>query len=422
MPHKRRESNTERLIRQFYKHLKLKKGISEGTASAHAGRIEFFASHYLRDYEDKSLINTSGRDIENYLGNWYIRKVLNSSKSDVHGILVAFKKFFKFLFDKGKIEKGQLDDILEACASPQRYISRFESYDALDPESDTWNIDFENWFMGEYEEEAETQDYNQLFDVNTGINKAFSEEDLNSSRTTVLTDFQAFLNYISANSGMKLTPANSFIGRKHLFALNEAMSSPEELKSTANQPDSRVIHLFYNLGRTLGMFIVSERNTLEVTPRIELFKKTLSPKEQFVVLLDAMWNETRWDTFLAPYSGGRPERAQAMRGDIARLFARCEPGETYLFKEELNQLCMEVISGDTENELISIESLLLMADFIVGVFTERIMPALKFFGLLDFGFPAGRNEYSIRHGYGIAWFSISELGKKIFGVLVPEEQ
>lgn len=418
MPHKQRESNTERLIRQFYKHLELKKGLSEETASAHAGQIKFFASHYLRDYGGKSLLDASGRDIENYLGDWYIRKVMNSSKSNVRAILVAFKKFFKFLFEKGKIEKGQLDNILEACASPQRYISRFESYDALDPESETWDIDFENWLMGEYEEEAETQDYNQLFDVNTGINRAFSEEDLNSSRTTVLTDFQAFLNYISANSGMKLTPANSFFGRKHLFALNESMSSPEELKSTANQPDSRVIHLFYNLGRTLGLFIVSERNTLEVTPRIELFKKMLSPKEQFVVLLDAMWNETRWEKFLAPYSGGRPERAQAMRGDVARLFAGCEPGEAYLFKEELNQLCMELVTG-TEDEFI--DSMILMADFIVGVFAERIMPALKFFRLLDFSFPAGRDEYSVRHGYGIAWFSISELGKKIFGVLVHKE-
>ncbi|RJS82208.1 hypothetical protein CW713_05350, partial [Methanophagales archaeon] len=195
-------------------------------------------------------------------------------------------------------------------------------------------------------------------------------------------------------------------------------SSPEELKSTANQPDSRVIHLFYNLGRTLGLFIVSERNTLEVTQRIELFKKTLSPKEQFVVLLDAMWNETRWGAFLAPDSGGRPERAQAMRGDVARLFAGCEPGETYLFKEELNQLCMELVTG-TEDEFI--DSMILMADFIVGVFAERIMPALKFFGLLDFGFPAGRNEYSVRHGYGIAWFSISKFGKKIFDVLVHKE-
>jgi hypothetical protein len=36
---------------------------------------------------------------------------------------------------------------------------------------------------------------------------------------------------------------------------------------------------------------------------MDSFKK-LSPKEQFVVLFDAMWNETRWEKFLAHIVGG----------------------------------------------------------------------------------------------------------------------
>lgn len=113
MPHRRSEKRTERLIRRFYKHLTLKKGLSEETASAHAHQIDFFAFHYLKDYEGKSILNASGSDIENYLGDWYIQKVLNSTKSDVRPILVAFKKFFKFLYEKRKIEKEQLGDILD---------------------------------------------------------------------------------------------------------------------------------------------------------------------------------------------------------------------------------------------------------------------------------------------------------------------
>ena len=113
MPRRRSEKRTERLIRRFRKHLTLKKGISEETASAHAHQIDFFAFHYLKDYEGKSILDASGKDIENYLGDWYIRKVLNSTKSDVRPILVAFKKFFKFLYEKRKIEKEQLGDILD---------------------------------------------------------------------------------------------------------------------------------------------------------------------------------------------------------------------------------------------------------------------------------------------------------------------
>ena len=419
MSHRQSEDKTERLLKQFFEHLTIKKGISEETASAHAHQIEFFASHYLRDYEGKSLLDASGSDIEGYLGDWYIRKVLNSSKSDIRAILVAFKKFFKFLYEKQEIGKEQLDDILAACANPQRYIRRFETYFELDPESETWNEEFEEWSMGyggEIEEEIEV-DYEQPYEVNAVLNRAFSEEDLNASKTTILNDFQTFLNYIAANNGMKLTTANSFIVRKHVFALNKAMNSPEELKSTANQQDSRTIHLFYNLSRTLGLFAVSAKDTLEITPRRDIFK-LLSSKEQFVVLLDAMWTETSWEKFLAPYSGGRPEWAQARRGDVARLFSQCEPGKAYLFKEELNQVCMEM--ADTEDEFV--DNFIMMAEFTLGVFAERIMPALRLFGLLEFGFAGDRDKYFVRHGLGIAWFSVSELGKKIFDVLVQEGQ
>ena len=244
MSRRRLEKEVEKFVESFYNYLKQEKGISEETASEHAHQIGFFALNYLIGYEGKSFLDVSSLNIEDYLGNWYIRKVFGSGKSDVRSILVAFKKFFKFLHERGNVEEEQLNDILSACKNPQRYIRRFESYFELDPESDTWEEDFEEWVMS-HEEEVEVN-YEQPYEVNEEINGAFSEEDLSTCHTSVLKDFQTFLNYISENNGMKLTAANSFIGRKHVFALNEAMSSPEKLKSTANQHDSRTIHLFYN--------------------------------------------------------------------------------------------------------------------------------------------------------------------------------
>ena len=405
------EEETEKLVESFYNYLKQEKGLSEETASEHAHHIRFFALHYLIGYAEKNLLEVTDRDIDDYLGNWYIRKVWNSSKSDVRSILVAFKKFYKFLHESSSVDEEQLDDILSACENPQGYIRRFESYDELDPDSETWDRDYEGWFMGEYdEEEAEALDYIQLFEANTKINRAFSKEDLSSSRTTVLNDFQAFLNHISEHNGMKLTAANSFIGRKHVFTLNEAMSSPEELKSTANQPDSRTIHLFYNISKTLNVFVVSEKNTLEVTPRIYLFK-LLSPKEQFVVLFDALWNETHWEKFLPSDSGGGRDVAwvHGERENIASALSDCEVDEKYLFMEWIKGFCME--QGNAEDVLTL---LLPGAKFLYGVFDARIVPALKLFGLLDFGYKKDRKEYLVNLGWGIEWFAITKLGKKIF--------
>ena len=410
MTRRRLEKEVEKFVELFYNYLKQEKGISEETASEHAHQIGFFALHYLVDYEEKSLLEVTGSDIENYLGDWYIRKVFGSGKSDVRSILVAFKKFFKFLNERGNLEEEQLTDILSACENPQRYIRRFETYFELNPDSETWDRDYEGWFMGEYdEEEAEALDYIQLFEANTKINRAFSKEDLSSSRTTVLNDFQAFLKYISEHNGMKLTAANSFIGRKHVFALNELMSNPEELKSTANQPDSRTIHLFYNISKTLNVFVVREKNTLEVTPRIDLFK-LLSPKEQFVVLFDAIWNETHWEKFLPPDSGGgRDAWVHGKRENIASALSDCEVDEKYLFMDWIKGFCME--QGNAEDVLTL---LLPGAKFLYGVFDGRIVPALKLFGLLDFGYKKDRKEYLVNQGWGIEWFAITKLGKKIF--------
>jgi hypothetical protein len=402
------EEEAEKLVKSFYNYLKQEKGLSEETASEHAHQIGFFANNYLTGYEEKSLLEVTDRDIDDYLGNWYIRKVWNSSKSDVRPILVAFKKFYMFLHESGSVDKDQLDDILSACKTPHGYIRRFESYDELDPDSETWDIDYEAWFMDENDEEELEVNYEQLFEVNEKINTAFSKEDLSTSRTTVLNDFQTFLNYLSAHNGMKLTAANSFISRRNLFALNEAMSSPEELKNTANQPDSRTIHLFYSISKTLNLFVVTTNNKLEVTPRIDLFKQ-LSQKEQFVVLFDALWNEARWGKILPPDSEGSPESVKEERGNIASALSKCEVDEKYQFVDWVKGFCR--VPGSAEDELSLIIG---VAVYLFSVFEGRIVPALTIFGLLDFGFKKDRKEYLVNHGLGIEWFTITKLGKKIF--------
>jgi hypothetical protein len=53
--------------------------------------------------------------------------------------------------------------------------------------------------------------------------------------------------------------------------------------------------------------------------------------------------------------------------------------------------------ADTEDEL---EGYWRMLDFTLSVFVERIMPALKLFGLIDFGYEKDRDEYFVRHGLG----------------------
>lgn len=102
------EEETEKSVKSFYNYQKQEKGLSKETASEHAHQIGFFANNYLTGYEEKRILEVTGIDIKDYLGNWYIRKVWNSSKSDVRPILVAFKKFYKFLHESAEDELSSI--------------------------------------------------------------------------------------------------------------------------------------------------------------------------------------------------------------------------------------------------------------------------------------------------------------------------
>ena len=401
------DCDTEELVTSFYKYLTAEKGLNKNTASNHAGEIDLFAT-YLEGYALGTLMDVTGVDIEEYLGCWYIRKVA-SSRSDLRRVPASFKKFYKFLHESGHLDDEELEDILDACKNPERYVRRLDAYSELDPYSDTWEADYERWFFGDLDEGAveEAADKNPPFDVDSVISQAFSEEDL-SGKTSILDDFQTFLRHLVSNNSMKLTTANSFIRRKDLFALNKLMKSPEELKSSANQPDSRTIHLFYNLATTLNLVVMDEKNRLEVTPRIDVFTN-LSPKEQFVVLFDALWNLTEWNQLLSSLCCTGFEGAQSPQDVIAAHLAMCEPGRRYNFVEETRRIGME-IGGMGE-----MEAYLLINFLAISIFAGQIMPALKLFGLLDFGYAKGRNEYAIRHGGRIEWFSVTTHGGKILG-------
>jgi len=408
------DSEVEELVISFYKHLTVEKGLSEKTASGHVAEIEFFA-RYLTSYRIGTLSEVTGMDIEDYLGDWYIRKVV-SSRSDLLQIPVSFKKFYKFLHEKGHLKDEELEDILDAFEPPNKYLRRFDAYRGLDPYSDIYEEDYKRWFFEELDGTVmdEVVDVHQPFDVNSRVSQAVSGSDLESGKTSLPDDFQTFLRHLVSNNGMKLTTANSFIRRKDLFALNKLMKSPEGLKGSANQPDSRTIHLFYNLAKTLDIVVVNEKNRLEVTPRIEIFMN-LPPKEQFIILFDAFWNNIEWGRLLPPQDYMSCDWVQSSRGIIAAHLAACEHDRRYHFAEETRRISMKIGGIDEISEVYPPINFL-----VINIFATRIMPALKSFGFLDFGYMKGRAEYDVNHGWGIEWFSMTMLGGKILGAVYAD--
>ncbi|RZN36710.1 MAG: hypothetical protein EF813_06570 [Methanosarcinales archaeon] len=400
-------AEAEELITSFHRYLTVEKGLNRNTASNHASEIDLFAT-YLEGYALGTLMEVTGVDIEEYLGCWYIRKVA-SSRSALLRVPASFKKFYRFLHERGHLDDEELDDVLDACKNPERYVCRLDEYSELDPYSDTWDADYERWLFGSLDGGVveDVTDETAPFDVDSVISQAFTEGDI-SGKTAVLDDFQVFLRYLVSNDSMKLTTANSFIRRKDLFALNKLMKSPEELKSRANQPDSRTIHLFYSLATSLDLAFVNEKNRLSITPRINVFGD-LSPKEQFVVLFDALWNLAEWNQLLSSMCSAGFDGVQSPQDVIAAHLAMCEPGRRYDFVEETRRISMK-IGGEGE-----VATYLLVNFLAISIFAGQIMPALKLFGLLDFGYAKERDEYAVRHGGRIEWFSVTTHGGQILG-------
>src|SRR5690625_1906105 len=86
---------------EFYAYLHDTQKLKENTVNQHVGRMRFFSDSYLI-YYGSSIEEFDADHIINFLGDFYIRKVFNSTESDVGPYLTTFKRFAKFLFEKEK--------------------------------------------------------------------------------------------------------------------------------------------------------------------------------------------------------------------------------------------------------------------------------------------------------------------------------
>ena len=402
----------EKLLDKFQHYLMHEKNLSKSTADNHCDRIGFFFFQYLQNYTDLYITDVNAEVIDEFLGNWYIRKVMNGGKSDVRPTLTAFKKFYQYLHEQKMIENERLHDILAVCKQPQRYTRRFDSYDALDFEGEAWEDQFHEWMYDWGERITIPANVNAEFERNARLEKLPSKKDL--AKMPALKNFAIFLDYMVEKVGLKLTQTHAWIPRSHLLAMNKRMANPENLPAAVNQDKSWRLHAFYQLARRLEVFIVSAKNRVEITPRLEKFKN-LPSAGQFAVMFDYVWNVIPWQDFKELYSGGRPDWVQNQRGNIAYRLGLCEPGKRYHYRVarvfRVHQPDENAFPGvKADFSFAGMTTQLLMDD----VLESRIFPLLKDFGLVDFSYEKERDDWKIRHGWGIETYEVSKLGQKIF--------
>ena len=138
--HRRNES----LIYNFAGKLK-REGLSEKTIKKHVDNVSFFLNEYVA-YQDISeneneitLCNAEeGIDlIDDFLGNWFIRKAMWSDESSIKSNITSIKKFYKFMQSLNLISKDDLKYLeKEIKENKNRWIETVNRYNNPDEEFD----------------------------------------------------------------------------------------------------------------------------------------------------------------------------------------------------------------------------------------------------------------------------------------------
>ena len=112
-------------------------GLVNKTIDSHVGNIEFFINDFLLGYD--AIPAKDGIDyVDDFLGNWFIRKTTWASQAHIKGNAASFKKFYAFMLEKKIIGKEDLDDLKTLIKENMSdWLSELQDFDDLIYE-DSW--------------------------------------------------------------------------------------------------------------------------------------------------------------------------------------------------------------------------------------------------------------------------------------------
>lgn len=126
--------NNEKMLVAFKEYMIAVKGLSEKTVKRHIEHLDFYLNIYLTEYEQSTPTNSTDA-AGNFLGDFFVRKDLSSSRASLRQNGSALKKLYHFLYEADEISKFDLTEINEFIRTGTQ---EGEEYLSL--------IDDESWF------------------------------------------------------------------------------------------------------------------------------------------------------------------------------------------------------------------------------------------------------------------------------------
>lgn len=118
------------------------KGVSKATVEKHRYNIDFYVNEFLL-YEEAMSAEDGVSEVGMFLGYWFIRKAMWANQSSIKSNAASLKKFYQFMYEQGRIDKGQFDElkvqIKEDMPEWLETLRRFDDLSIEDPE-DIWRL------------------------------------------------------------------------------------------------------------------------------------------------------------------------------------------------------------------------------------------------------------------------------------------
>ena len=96
-----------------FEHWLLAKGLGKKSITEHVKNADFYVNTFLL-YDEAVPAEEGAWRISSFLGDWFIRKALWSSRTSIKENAASLKRFYTFMLEKGEINADDLQELKEA--------------------------------------------------------------------------------------------------------------------------------------------------------------------------------------------------------------------------------------------------------------------------------------------------------------------
>lgn len=115
-----------------------KQNLSVKTINNHIDNVDFYINNFLCYYEPKIAV-LGYSTIDDFLGDWLIRKATWTNKATIKSNATSIKKFYLFLLEEDKIKKEDYNFLCDEIKKMMpEWLEALERFDNFEDDEEWW--------------------------------------------------------------------------------------------------------------------------------------------------------------------------------------------------------------------------------------------------------------------------------------------